>query len=90
MVQYPAPKRPRRARAHQRERFYCAEIFDSGRDGGTVLGASVLRHREVVFSMAGAGSIGFVDAECDAVTPATSSLRGAFVFAPCNASARSA
>ena len=86
MVRYPSPRRGRRARSHKRERFYCAEIFDSGRSGGTVLGASVLRHREVIFNLERRGSIGFVDAACEAATPATSSLRGAFVFAPCNTS----
>ena len=50
-----------------------------------MLGASVLRHREVLFDIP-QGTISFVDAECERATPANAVLRGAFAFAPCSSS----
>jgi hypothetical protein len=63
------------------ERHYCADIFNNGHKG-TVLGASVLRQREVLFDM-GNGTIAFVDADCARLTPRTAALRHAYAFAPC-------
>jgi hypothetical protein len=63
------------------ERHYCADIFNNGHKG-TVLGASVLRQREVLFDM-GNGTIAFVDADCARLTPRTAALRDAYAFAPC-------
>ena len=62
-------------------RLFCAEIFDNA-DGGTVIGASLLRDREAIFDLASA-TVAFVDTDCPALTLATSRLRGAFAFAPC-------
>ena len=70
-------------------RHLCAAIFDNQR-GGTVIGASIMRHREVVFDIA-SSSISFVDADCQTTTPAKSLMRGAYSFAACpprNASTR--
>ena len=67
-----------------RAHVYCADIFESGPGEGAVLGASVLRHREIIFDAA-RSTIAFADADCDAVTPSTSLMRGAFTFAPCAA-----
>ena len=70
------------ARGERRdERHYCANIFNNGHKG-VVLGASVLRQREVLFDM-GNGTIAFVDAECARLTPRTAALRDAYAFAPC-------
>ena len=70
------------ARGERRdERHYCANIFNNGHKG-VVLGASVLRQREVLFDM-GNGTIAFVDAECAKLTPRTAALRDAYAFAPC-------
>ena len=98
MVRYPAlfhgrrmaAKRGGRRGARQSRRLagqklYCAEIFNNGRSG-TVLGASVLRGREVIFDIA-SSTIAFADADCDALTQATSLMRGAYAFAPCPAAA---
>lgn len=107
MVEYPPP-----AAAVEASRYYCATIFDNG-NAGTVIGASIMRHREVIFRMGpspnegsvgrrlsrrggkrgradvdhskrraerGHGTITFVDADCDRMTAATSTLRGAYVF----------
>jgi len=111
MVEYPPP-----AAAVEASRYYCATIFDNG-NAGTVIGASIMRHREVIFRMGpspnegsvgrrlsrrggkrgradvdhskrraerGHGTITFVDADCDRMTAATSTLRGAYVFQGCS------
>jgi hypothetical protein len=62
-------------------RHFCAGIFNNG-NGGTVLGASVLRHREAIFDL-DASTISFVDADCDRATPERSMLRGAYAFSEC-------
>ena len=62
-------------------RHYCVAVFDNQK-GGTVIGASIMRQREVIFDI-GASSITFVDADCDRITPATSHLRDAYTFASC-------
>lgn len=84
MVRYPSPRRRggRQRRRGGERQFYCADIFNNGR-GGTVLGASVLRHREVIFDLA-TSTISFVDADCDAITPSTAHMRGAYALAPCS------
>lgn len=64
-----------------RPRHFCAAIFNNG-NGGTVLGASILRHREAIFDM-DASTISFVDADCDRATPDRSMLRGAYSFSEC-------
>lgn len=46
MVEHPPSAGARVAGA----RYFCATIFDNGQ-GGTVIGASILRHREVIFQM---------------------------------------
>ena len=79
MVEYPSSQRPRPPR--KGERHYCAEIFDNGRKG-IVLGASVLRNREIIFDF-NASTITFVDANCGELTPETANLQQAFAFAPC-------
>ena len=60
---------------------YCIDIFNNGRKG-TVLGASVLRHREVIFDLSN-NTIAFVDADCGSLAPEAAALRDAFAFAPC-------
>ena len=89
MVRYPSPRsrRDRRAGERRGERHYCAEIFNNGPSGGTVLGASVLRHREVIFDMENS-TIGFADANCDATSQATAQMQGGWAFAPCASSVR--
>ena len=64
-------------------RHYCAAIFDN-QDGGTVIGASIMREREVIFDIS-ESTITFVDADCNRITPATSYMRGAFSFDTCPA-----
>lgn len=49
---------------------------------GTVIGASIMRHREVIFDIS-TGSISFADADCERITPATSLLTSAYAFAAC-------
>ena len=52
-----------------------------------MIGASILRHREVIFKLSGrpaTRSITFVDADCAAATPQTSSLRDAYYFRGCS------
>ncbi len=51
-------------------RHFCVAIFDNQQDG-TVIGASIMRQREVIFELA-RSTISFVDADCDAISPATS------------------
>ena len=58
-------------------------IFDN-QDGGTVIGASIMREREVIFDIS-ESTITFVDADCNRITPATSYMRGAFSFDTCPA-----
>jgi hypothetical protein len=86
MVRYPSPRQGTRHTWRAGERHYCAEIFNNGRSGGTVLGASVLRDREVIFDMA-RSTISFVDTDCDATTQRTAHMRDAFAFSPTCASA---
>ena len=62
-------------------RHYCAAIFDNQR-GGTVIGASIMRHREVIFDIT-ANSITFADTDCNRLKPATSLLQEAYSFAEC-------
>ena len=64
-----------------KSRHYCVAVFDNQR-GGTVIGASIMRQREVVFDIT-SSSISFVDANCDTITPETSHLRESYTFAPC-------
>ena len=64
-------------------RHYCVAVFDNQR-GGTVIGASIMRQREVVFDIA-SNMITFVDADCDSITPERSNLKDAYAFAPCPA-----
>ena len=80
MVRYPSPRSRRDWR--RGERHYCADIFSNGRSGGTVLGASVLRQREVIFDVA-AETISFVDARCDEIDQGSAHMRGGWAFAPC-------
>ena len=67
-----------------KSRHYCVAVFDNQR-GGTVIGASIMRQREVVFDIT-SSSISFVDANCDTITPETSHLRESYTFAPCGGS----
>ena len=76
MVEF--PKAGMRTAAH---RHYCVAVFDNQR-GGTVIGASIMRQREVIFDIAGS-TISFVNADCTSITPATSHLVDAYSFAPC-------
>ncbi len=69
MVEFPKPSRTAGTR------HLCAAIFDNQR-GGTVIGASIMRHREVIFDLA-SSMITFVDADCGTSTPSTSAMRGA-------------
>ena len=69
--------------AARRTRHYCVAVFDNQR-GGTVIGASIMRQREVIFDI-NANLIAFLDADCTAITPDASALRGAYSFAPCPA-----
>ena len=62
-------------------RHYCVAVFDNQR-GGTVIGASIMRQREVIFDLV-ASTISFADAHCDTITPATSHLKDPYSFAPC-------
>jgi len=64
------------------KRNYCVAIFDN-HNGGTVIGASIMRQREVVFNVR-ASTISFSDANCETMTARSSKLRGAYQFAPCN------
>ena len=84
MVRYPSPRSRREWRHAERrgERHFCADIFSNGRTGGTVLGASVLRNREVIFDSA-AETISFVDARCDTIDQGSAHMRGGWAFAPC-------
>jgi hypothetical protein len=68
-------------------KHYCVAVFDNQR-GGTVIGASIMRHREVVFDIVNS-VITFADANCDQITPSTSYLREAYTFAPCPPASRS-
>jgi len=77
MVEFPKISSGSRAGS----RHLCAAIFDNQR-GGTVIGASIMRQREVIFDLA-SSMITFLDADCSATTPATSAMRGAYAFAPC-------
>jgi len=65
-------------------KHYCAAIFDNGRDG-TVIGASIMRHREAIFDLQSA-AITFVDSDCEAATPRSSRMVGAYSFASCPSS----
>ena len=76
LVEYPSPGGHRRTSP-----LYCAEIFDNG-DQGTVIGASLLRQREVLFDL-DAATVAFADADCARLTPRTARLRSSFAFAPC-------
>jgi hypothetical protein len=83
MVEYPFPGHTRNRQSRgSHERWYCADVFDNGL-GGTVLGASVLREREVVFDMA-RSIIAFSPADCMRMTAHNSHTKGAFAFAPCS------
>lgn len=86
MVRYSSPRPPHARRAGERrgERHYCAEIFDNGPRGGTVLGAAVLRGREVIFDLENS-TIAFVDADCDNLRAATAQMQSGWAFAPCPA-----
>lgn len=81
MVKYPPPRRHGAHRRRAAEKYYCAEIFNNGKNGGTVIGASVLRNREVIFDMA-QSTISFVDADCDWTTHRTAHMQNAFTFSP--------
>ena len=81
MVEF--PKAGTAAFRLEARKHYCVAVFDNQR-GGTVIGASILRHREVVFDIADS-MITFVDANCEAATPAASFLRDPYTFAPCPA-----
>jgi len=65
MVEFPKSARPG-------TRHMCAAIFDNQR-AGTVIGASIMRHREVVFDLA-ASTISFLDAACGRARRATGGL----------------
>ena len=87
MVRYPVARGSRgERRSWERHgvRRYCAEIFNNGPSGGTVLGASVLRHREVIFDI-DRSTIAFSDADCDTLTSSTALMQRAWAFAggPC-------
>ena len=79
MVEFP---RHGRAAAGYGQRHHCVAIFDN-RNGGTVIGASIMRHREVVFDLQ-RSTISFSDADCTRMTPRASRLRNAYHFAGCN------
>jgi hypothetical protein len=80
MVHFPAPRGTSfKALARPAgSRHYCVAIFDNQR-GGTVIGASILRQREVVFDVA-RSEISFIDADCNTITPASSHLERAYSF----------
>ena len=65
-------------------RSFCVGIFDNQR-GGTVIGASLMREREVVFDLA-RSAISFVESNCATISPATSALEGGYAFDSCPAS----
>ena len=95
MVQFPPPRNAHGAAgaasmraAPAGARHYCVGIFDN-RNGGTVIGASILRHREILFEL-DASRIAFVDADCATATPATSYLEHPFSFAPCDGTPKAA
>ena len=89
MVRYPSPLPPRARRRSERrgERHYCAEIFNNGPGGGTVLGASVLRDREMIFDLE-SSTISFVDSDCGSLRAGTAQMQGSWAFAPCPAADR--
>ena len=82
MVEFPKSQGAAAFRLEARK-HYCVAVFDNQR-GGTVIGASILRHREVVFDITNS-VITFVDKNCEAATPAASYLRDPYTFAPCPA-----
>lgn len=83
MVEFPraSPITARFGMSAASTKHYCVAVFDNQR-GGTVIGASIMRQREVIFDIVNS-MITFVDADCDKITPATSHLRDAYAFAPC-------
>lgn len=81
MVEFPKAAPLLSAGTPRDARHYCVAVFDNQRQG-TVIGASIMRQREVIFDI-GANSITFADADCNRLTPETSGLKGAYAFAPC-------
>ena len=77
---------PPRANASAGTRSYCVGIFDNQR-GGTVIGAALMRQREVLFDLE-QSTISFLEADCTAITPGTSALAGGFAFDSCHDSKR--
>lgn len=71
-----------RANASAGTRSYCIGIFDNQR-GGTVIGAALMRQREVIFDLE-QSTISFLEADCTAITPSTSALAGGFAFDSCH------
>ena len=81
MVEYPRLHKSRLRRSVVKQsnnanasRSYCVGIFDNQR-AGTVIGASLIRQREVIFDLA-RGAISFVESDCANISPATSALEG--------------
>ena len=81
MVEFPR-RNGMRGWADSGKRNFCVAIFDN-HQGGTVIGASIMRHREVVFDVR-AYTITFADADCSRMTPRSSHLQSPFNFAPCS------
>merc|ERR1712216_642441 len=61
---------------------FCVAIFDNHM-GGTVIGASIMRHREVVLDVR-SSTITFADADCTKMSPRNALLQSPFNFASCN------
>mmetsp|Transcript_46853 Transcript_46853/g.123475 ORF Transcript_46853/g.123475 Transcript_46853/m.123475 type:complete len:137 (-) Transcript_46853:261-671(-) len=87
MVEFPRRNGARGVFADPSKRNYCVAIFDN-HGGGTVIGASIMRHREVVFDVRQA-TITFADADCSTMSARSSHLQRPFKFASCDPSSNS-
>ena len=66
---------------------YCIGVYDN-QHGGTVIGASIMREREVVFDLqarSGRGEVTFVDAKCAELRAGSAAMQGGYALAGCPA-----
>ncbi|KAL1514842.1 hypothetical protein AB1Y20_003927 [Prymnesium parvum] len=80
MVEFPR-RNVLRGWSEPAQRNMCVGIFDN-HAGGTVIGASIMRHREVVFDVRGS-TISFTDMDCSRTSPRSASLERPFSFSSC-------